>query len=88
MLKQTAVALAGFLALTAEGRPQLPAGVSAAACPNYPLCVAEAQDLSIFTPAQQVRERGFLSCLSYFCRKIKLSIFYFKALFNIVPLEF
>jgi|ERR1712127_253446 len=53
MLKQAAVALAGFLALTAEGRPQLPAGVSAAACPNYPLCVAEAQDLSIFTPAQQ-----------------------------------
>ena len=66
MLKQAAVALAGFLALTAEGRPQLPAGVSAAACPNYPLCVAEAQDLSIFTPAQQVCQRGFFTLLVAF----------------------
>merc|ERR550517_1533549 len=39
---------------TAHTRPQvqLPAGVSAAACPNYPVCAVE-QDLSIFTPAQQ-----------------------------------
>ena len=50
--------------VAAMGRPQeqvvqLPAGVSAASCPNYPLCAinpaeASAFDISIFTPAQQV----------------------------------
>ena len=36
-----AVVLAALLGV-ASARPQLPAGVSAAACPNYPFCGAEA----------------------------------------------
>ena len=36
-------------------RPQLPADVSEAQCPNFPLCSATVVDLSAFTPAQQVK---------------------------------
>ena len=38
-----AVVLAALLGISAtSGRPQLPAGLSAAACPNYPFCGAQA----------------------------------------------
>ena len=48
-----------FAAALARPQVQLPAGVSAAACPNYPLCAPSQPegavlDLSVFTPAQQV----------------------------------
>merc|ERR1711973_821138 len=40
--KMFAVVLAALLGISAtSGRPQLPAGLSAAACPNYPFCGAE-----------------------------------------------
>jgi len=47
-----------FAAALARPQVQLPAGVSAAACPNYPLCAPSQPegavlDLSVFTPAQQ-----------------------------------
>ncbi|XP_023323462.1 uncharacterized protein LOC111697629 [Eurytemora carolleeae] len=51
MLKSAVMSL--LLSMSADARPQLPAGVSAAQCPNYPLCNVGQQDLSIFTPAQQ-----------------------------------
>jgi len=41
------------LIAAAAGRPQLPADVSEAQCPNFPYCAPTAQDLSVFTPAQQ-----------------------------------
>ena len=47
-------AVSALVFAAAQGRPQLPADVSAAACPNYPLCSFDTQDLSVFTPAQQV----------------------------------
>merc|ERR1711988_1948273 len=41
--KMFAVVLAALLGISATtGRPQLPAGLSAAACPNYPFCGAQA----------------------------------------------
>ena len=60
------VVLSACMIAASVARPQaglpaavVPAGVSAAACPNYPLCnlapeQPAAVDLSIFTPAQQV----------------------------------
>ncbi len=42
------------LVAAAVGRPQLPADVSEAQCPNFPYCAPTAVDLSAFTPAQQV----------------------------------
>ena len=40
-VQMLSVVLAALLGLAAA-RPQLPAGVSAAACPNYPFCGAAA----------------------------------------------
>ena len=69
--------------VAAMGRPQeqvvqLPAGVSAASCPNYPLCAinpaeASAFDISIFTPAQQVATVAVLYFMSHFKIAKKIS---------------
>ena len=72
MLKSAVMSL--LLSMSADARPQLPAGVSAAQCPNYPLCSVEQQDLSIFTPAQQVnflRSRIMFSNVVFFCQVTK-----------------
>ena len=60
MLKSAVMSL--LLSMSADARPQLPAGVSAAQCPNYPLCNVGQQDLSIFTPAQQVNFLRYRKC--------------------------
>ena len=53
MVQMLSVVLLSLIA-AAAGRPQLPADVSEAQCPNFPYCAPTAQDLSVFTPAQQV----------------------------------
>jgi hypothetical protein len=53
MVQMLSVVLLSLIA-AALGRPQLPADVSEAQCPNFPYCAPTAVDLSAFTPAQQV----------------------------------